>query len=139
MAPRTTTTIDVSGPFFTKNIEATLAANARTMMAALAAEGERDVVAQLRSGQSTRDPIAALADHVADHAKGRVRGVQTGTAWKLHAVISVNNIGFSKEEGTSLMAAAATVEREIHAFRRTTSRLKRARAAQIAELTKGLN
>lgn len=135
MPPRTPTTIDVSGPFFERDVHKTFYENARAMMEAMAAEGEADVKAQLAPGN--RRPIRLLGDRVSDHVRGRVRSV-AGKRWWLNAVVSVNNIGFNRPEGISLMAAAGTVERETGAFRRTSSRLGRARAVNRAELTKGL-
>ena len=106
-------------------------------MAALVAEGEADVRAQMRSGR--RRPIShgVSPDRVAEHVDGRVRSL-AGSQWAVTGVISVNNSGFSQAEGIALMAAAAVVERQTHAFRRTTSRLRSARAINETELLKGI-
>lgn len=132
------TSIDKTGPFFTHDPAKTFRQNARVMLEAVAAEGQEDVRVQLRAGESTRAPINLLRDRVADHAIGRVRSL-SGKRWALTAVISVNNSGFSRREGISLMAAAASVERRFHPFRRTASRLRSARAVNQAELAKGMN
>ena len=135
---RITTTIDVSGPFFHADIRKTFRQNARTLMEAIAREGEADVRAQLQAGSGARQPIRQIGDRVSDHVHGRAAALR-GKAWSLHAVVSVNNSGFSARQGISLMAAAAQVERGTGAFRRTASRLRRARAVNNAELAKGLN
>lgn len=130
-------TITLDGPFFTKDPAKTFRQNVRVLMDAIAAEGEEDVRAQLRQGQGSRAPIFALNDRVSDHAIGRTRSL-TGRRWAVSAVISVNNSGFTKKEGTSLMAAASSVEQRTRAFKRTTSRLRRAKAINSAELLRGL-
>lgn len=132
------TSIDKTGPFFTHDPAKTFRANARVMLTALAEEGQEDVRVQLRQGEGSRAPIRLLGGRVSGHAIGRVRSLG-GKPWALTAVISVNNSGFSARQGISLMAAAASLERRFHSFRRTASRLRSARAVNRAELTKGLN
>lgn len=131
------TTIDLSGPFFTKDVTKTLNENIVLMLEAVAEEGELDVRDQLVATQEGRLPISRLGDRVSDHVRGRVVSLAS-KHWQRTAVISVNNSGFGPYEGRSLMAAASKVEGATHAFRRTTSRLKRARAVNRAELMKGL-
>lgn len=134
---RTVTTIDIKGPFFTRNVALTIQENIRVMMAAMAAEGEADVGAQLSAGESGRAPIYLLRNRVSEHVVGRVKALG-GKRWTYHAVISVNNHGLSAKEGIALMAAASETEGKTHAFRRTGTRLRNARAVNLAELTKGL-
>jgi hypothetical protein len=136
---RSTTTIDLSGPFFTKDPRKTFRPNARVMLKAIEEEGEADVRAQLRAGESGRVPIShgVTPNRVSAHVVGRVASL-TGKPWQVTAVVSVNNSGFSRQEGIALMAAASRVERETHAFRKTTNRLRRSRKANAAELLKGL-
>lgn len=131
------TTIDLSGPFFKVDPVKTFRANVQTLMEAVAKEGEGDVKAQLRAGNGSRKPIAALGGHVSDHVVGRVRSL-SGKRWQVTAVVSVNNSGLTAKGGISLMAAASEVERQTKAFRRTTARLRKARALNTAELLKGL-
>lgn len=132
-----TTTIDLSGPFFRSDPRRTFRQNIRVLMARVAEEGEADVKAQLRQGEGARAPIFALGDRVSDHAIGRVTSL-VGKRWAVSAVISVNNSGFTKKQGISLMAAASSVEKRTHAFRRTTTRLRKARAVNAAELLRGI-
>ncbi len=135
---RITTTIDTSGPFFTKDPAKTFRANIRELMDALALEGAADVIAQLLSNQSRRAPIRIVEPpRVAGHVVGRTQNLR-GKRWQATAVISVLNVDLTKAEGTALMAAAAEIESRDHVFRRTTSRLRRARAINRAELLKGL-
>lgn len=131
------TSIHLDGPFFQKDPGQTLSANLRVMLEAVAAEGAADVQEQLHAGAASRAAISLLGDHVAEHVRGRVASL-VGRDWWQHAVISVNNSGWSQHEGISLMAAASRVESEVHAFRKTASRLRSSRAVNIAELTKGI-
>lgn len=132
------TTIDLSGPFFRKDPTKTFRQNIRVLMDAIAAEGEEDVKAQLRAGNAGRKPIRRLGDHTSDHVIGRTRSLK-GKRWAVTAVVSVNNSGYSRAQGVSLMAAASSVESRTHAFRRTAARLRKARAVNSVELTKGMN
>jgi hypothetical protein len=138
-ATRITTTIDLSGPFFAKDVKKTFLENVHTMLEAIAEEGESDVRAQLVAGQSSRAEIRRLkGERVSSHAVGRVKSL-AGKNWRYTAVISVNNSGFTREEGISLMAAASYLEGKTRAFRKTSTRLRRAKAINQAELTKGLS
>jgi hypothetical protein len=87
-----TTTINNTGPFFTKDPAKTFRQNIRVMMAAIAAEGEADVKAQLAAGDAGRQPISLLGDHVSGHVIGRTASL-AGRNWQVTAVISVNNSG----------------------------------------------
>lgn len=155
MAPRTSVKMGLSGPFFTKNVQATMQDNIRTMMQAMAEEGARYAIEELRAGEGGRAPIAAFdstrrhrtsgrlatvtsgGDRASSHVRGRVASI-SGKRWTYHATISINNRGFNRAQGISLMAAAAEAERETQAFKRTSSRLRAARAVNAAELTRGL-
>lgn len=132
------TTIDKTGPFFRSVPSKTFLANVRVMLEAVAEEGAKDAQAQLQTGQQSRDLITYGGDRVSQHVVGRVTSI-AGRRWGLSAVISVNNAKLNRVQGISLMAAASEIEGRLHVFRRTTSRLRSARAINIAELTKGLN
>ena len=136
---RTVTSIHYDGPFFRKDPGKTFRQNVRVMMRALSEEGQQDVQTQLRHNEGRRAPIARLKyePRVSQHVVGRVKSLK-GKVWAVTAVVSVNNRGFSKAQGISLMAAAANTERQTHAFRRTTSRLRKAKKVNAAELLKGL-
>jgi hypothetical protein len=138
MARKLVTTIDTSGPFFTHDPRKTFRGNIRLFMAAVADEGQRDVEAQLKSGQAEREPIRLIQpNRVSGHVVGRTKSL-TGKPWEVTAVISINNRGFTKKQGTRLMAAGSVLEHRIHAFRKTKNRLRRARAVNQVELLRGL-
>jgi hypothetical protein len=134
-----TTTIDKTGPFFTHDPVKTFRSNIRTMMAAVAAEGEADVSAQMRATEGGRQPISnnVQPNRVGRNVVGRVTSLR-GKPWAVTAVVSVNNTGFSQAQGVALMAAAARVEAVTGAFRKTTSRVKSTRRVNVDELLKGI-
>lgn len=128
----------LSGPFFTKDPRLTFRQNLRTMLEALASEGERSVKQILAGGESGRAPIARLPGHrVSEYVIGRVRAL-SGKRWAVTAVVSVNNSRFTPTEGISLMAAGSRVESQTHAFRRVASAMRSSRAVLAANLTEGL-
>lgn len=133
-----TTSIDLSGPFFQRDPAKTFRQNVRRLMDAVAAEGEADVKAQLQQGEGSRAPMRGISPtRVSAHVIGRTRSM-TGKRWAVTAVVSVNNSGFSKRQGTTLMAAASLLEGRSRVFRRTAARLRKARAVNQAELLKGI-
>jgi hypothetical protein len=133
-----TTTIDRSGPFFEHDPAKTVRQNGQVLIARVAEEGAADIIAQLQAGESRRAPISRTSgDRVSAHVIGRTQSL-TGKPWQMTAVVSVVNRGLSRAEATALMAAASEIEGRAHVFRRTTSRLRRSRAVNRAELLKGL-
>jgi hypothetical protein len=139
MPVKTSSRIDMSGPFFTNDPRKTFRQNARVLLDRLQEEGEADVKQQMRGGEGGRAPISqgVSPSRVSGHVVGRVVSL-TGRPWQATAVVSINNYGFSKAQGIALMAAAANVERETHAFRRTTNRLRRSRKVNASELLRGI-
>lgn len=137
------TTIDTTGPFFKHDPGKTFRANARSMLRQMGLEGETDIKQQLRAGQSSRAVIsnAVNPDRVAAHVTTGIPFSPTGKN-KLNGAIQVNvyvpNFGYTKAEGTALMASYSRVERETHAFARTTRRLRASRAVNTAELLKDI-
>jgi hypothetical protein len=127
--------ITKDGNFFRKNPVKTWRDNVTDFMVTIADEGDKDVTGQLRAGQGGRQTISAGVQpaRVADHVVGRVRSL-SGKQWKATAVVSVNSRGLSGKQARALMAAASSLESRIHAFRKTTGRLRRAKA----NLLKGL-
>lgn len=140
MARKYATTIDTSGPFFRGNPVLTFRQNVKVLMDAVAKEAEADIVAQLRVGQAARYPLGGgiRPGRVSAHVKGRTKNL-SGKRWAVTAVASVNNSGFTQKQAIKLMAAASWLESQGHAFRRTAGRIRRSRAVNTAELTKGLN
>lgn len=140
MTSKIVTTIKKDGPFFRHDVGKTIDGNIQSLMEALAHEGETDVAAQLRAGERQRYPLSEglHPSRVSGHVVGRVHSM-TGGSWHRTAVISINNSGFSADQGKALMAASSWVESQVHAFRKTTGRLKATRVVNQAELAKGLD
>lgn len=130
------TSITKDGPFFRHDPRQTFRANVRELIRRVIAEGERDIVGQLRSGQGGRARIRKLG-RVSDYVEGRVTAI-TGKEWQVTGVVSVNTAGLGRSAAVAVRAAGSTLERRHHAFRRTTSRLRRARAVNQAALLEGL-
>lgn len=138
MGTKITTTIDRSGPFFQRDPTRTFRQNVRVLMDKVAEAGEADVKAQLRQGEGGRKKLRGITPpRVSGHVVGRTRNLR-GKRWAVTAVVSVNNSGLSKRQGVSLMAASAMLEGRLHAFRRTTNRVRRARSVNVDELLKGI-
>lgn len=131
------TTFDLEGPFFRTDPAKTFRQNVRSMMDALAVEGARDAVAQLQVTEGSRAPLAYTTNQrVSWHVRGRTSSL-AGKRWAVTAKVGPVSIG-SRREAMVLMAAASVLEGRLGVFRRTTSRLRKARAINAAELLKGL-
>lgn len=125
------------GPFFRSDPRRTFRQNARRMLARVAEEGRADIIAQLAATSGRRAPISGIGGRVAQHVVARSTAI-TGKPWQVTAVVSVNTTGMTREASIATRAAGAEIEKRHHAFRRTTGRLRRARAVQTAELLRGL-
>jgi hypothetical protein len=119
--------VDFTGPFFTKDPAKTLRQNIADMMDRLAAEGERDVKQQ----------ISGYTGWTHSRVRGRTSSLG-GKRWAVTAVISTDTSGMSARDAIRTKAAAASIERRFHPFRRTSTALRRARAVVAANLTKGM-
>jgi hypothetical protein len=139
-APRATgrkgnvTTIDLSGPFFEHDPAKTFRQNVRTMLEALAAEGEADVKAQIQAR-------AGSMRHYTGWTRGTVKGRTqslSGRKWAVSAVISTNTAGMDRKDAIRTKAAGSTIEGRWHPFRMTKNRLNRSRKINAAELLKDI-
>jgi hypothetical protein len=131
--------ISYDGAFFRKDPGKTFRQNIRVLMAAVAEEGRKDVQAQLDAGEASREPVSSGVQpaRVSDHVVGRVKSL-TGRQWAVTANVSVLNQNMTPKQARALMAAAASLEKRNHAFRRTATRLRKARALNTVELLKGI-
>ena len=123
------TTIDLSGPFFEKDPVKTLSENVQTMLEAVAKEGESDVAAQAAGHQKSGAFYRGI--------EGRVRSV-AGKHWLRTAVVSETHV-YPWPGGGSKQYRGGKLEAKYHMFRTTATRLRRSRAVNQAELTKGMN
>ena len=130
------TSIDLSGPFFTGDPAKKFQQNVMDLMDVIAEQGEADVAGQMRASQAGRKPMRGMnPPRVSGWVIGRTRAL-AGKRWRQTAVVSVNNRGLSREDGVRLMAAAAQVERQTGAFRRTAARFRKVR--KHVDLLKGI-
>lgn len=136
--PKATTSITMTGPFFDRDPRLTFRQNARKMLEAVAQEAARDIRTQLQSTEANRHEIRVGGGRVSDLIEGYATGLRSGRRWVLTSRVHVRNQGFTKARGISLHAAASADERQTHAFRRTTQRVRRSRAANMDELLKGI-
>ena len=134
-AVRVTTKVELSGNFFTKDPAKTVRGNIRDMLAALAEEMEEQVQDQIeaRAGQMPRSVGWSRA-----HVKGYVTSPKTGKRWQLWAAVGSVTTGMDASTAIRTKAAAATIERRWHPYRKVKSGVFRARALISADLSKGL-
>ena len=125
-----TSRITFSGPFFTKDPRKTVRGNIRDMLDDLAAEMEQDVKGQIK-GHAGQMPRYSGWTH--DHVRGRTESL-SGKRWALSAVVSADSSGMDRSTAIRTKAAAATIERRWHPFRRTATAVRRIKA----DLAKGL-
>lgn len=125
---RLISTIELSGPFFTKDVKKTFQANVRAMLEAMAEEGQTDVQSQFTGHIDTGEGVSGV--------KGRVHGL-SGKPWEQTMVISQQHI-YPWAHGGSKQYRGGRLEAKVHMFRRTATRLRKSRAVNVAELTKGL-
>lgn len=136
--------VTFSGPFFTKDPAKTFRANARSMMRGVSLEGEAAVKDILEAGESGRAPISngvtpvRVSGHVASGIPYTPQGGKRSKTGAILVNVYVPNFGMTRNEGRALMAAYSRVEQETHAFRKTATRLRKARAINVAELLDGI-
>jgi hypothetical protein len=126
--------VELSGPFFTRDPRKTVRQNIRRMLDALVKEGEEGVKAQMSAKAGS---MPAWTGWTHDHVVGRTSSL-SGKRWALNAVVSASTDGMGASEAIRTLAAAAVIERRFHPFRRVTSRMRRARAVLAANLSRGL-
>jgi len=128
------TNITYSGPFFHKDPAKTLQQNIETMLDAVGREGEQDVKAQIAGHRSE---MPAYTGWTYDSVRGAMRSL-SGKPWRRTVAIQAQTGSMNDANAIRTKAAASTIEGRWHPFRKTLSRLRRARAINRAELTKGL-
>lgn len=126
--------MDMTGPFFDHDPAKTFRRNVRDFMDEVAAIGEAEVKAQLRSGEGSRRPIRGVTPaRVSGHVVGRTSSL-SGKRWAVTAVVSPRPTG-SRKQAIAVMAAAAEIEKREHVFRRATARLRKAKTNLLKGLT----
>lgn len=127
------TRIQLSGDFFKNDPAVTVQENIGTMLNALAVEMQgavRSDIASHRMPHSTGWSVA--------HTLGYTTSPNTGKHWRAWAAVGAVTAGMSRKDAIRTKAAAASIERRWHPYRRVRSAIYRARAVLSANLTKGI-
>ena len=140
------TSISTSGPFFRNQPGATFRANARSMLRAMAIEGQDDIKGQLAAGEAKRAIISngVQPTRVREHVTAGVPFTPTtgkrATVFGGNIIVNIYipNWGYTPEQGRALMAAYGGLARKTGAFARTARRLRSARAINVAELLRNI-
>ena len=137
VSTRSTATVSLSGPFFSKDVEKTMMENIHKMMEGIAAEGATAARVNLAAGSASRALVRMTGDRVADHVIGRTVS-RAGKQWYTAAVVQVDNKGLDAAGSRSLMAAASRIEGKTHSVRKVATSLRSSRAVLSANLTAGM-
>ncbi len=135
MSESVTTKVTLAGPFFTKDPGKTLRANVKDMNDQLAEWMEGEVRGLIESAAGSMPFYTGWSR---DHTIGRTSSLG-GKRWGTWAVVSANTAGMDAKDAIRTKAAAATIERRFHPYRRVKSGVYRSRALLTADLTKGLD
>ena len=98
------TTIDISGPFFSKDPTKTFAENVQKMLEAMAREGEEDAKAQV-SGLAGR--MSHYTGWTTRTITGRVKN-KSGKHWRKTAVVSAFSGGMAASDAIRTNAASVS-------------------------------
>lgn len=130
-----TAKVELTGNFFVRDPGRTLRGNVRRMVESLAVELEKDVADEVASHAGSM-PFYTGWTH--DHIRGRAESV-SGKQWGAWAVVSAFTADLGAEQAIRTKAAAATIERRWHPWRKVKQAVYRARTVISADLTEGMN
>ena len=128
-----TTKVVLSGDFFTKDPTKTIRENIGDMLEALSGEMESQVKREIASHVMPRSVGWSYA-----HTVGYVVSPKTGRHWRYWAAVAALTTGMNKKDAIRTKAAAASIERRWHPYRRVKSGVYRARSLVSADLSRGL-
>lgn len=135
MPALTVTKVTLDGDFFRNDPKKTIRRNIRDMLEDLGEWME----------DTTRADIASHAGSMPfysgwswAHTEGYTRSPKTGKRWELHAAVAAVSTGMNRDDAIRTKAAAASIERRWHPYRRVKSAIYRARPLISANLTEGL-
>jgi len=130
-----TTKVTLEGDFFKRDPGKTLRANIRDMLDALARWMEAEVRAEIAARQGQMPGWTGWSFR---QTKGYTTSGKTGKRWQTWAAVGAVTTGMSKRDAVRTKAAAASIERRFHPYRRVKSGVYRARPIVSANLTKGI-
>lgn len=125
----------LSGNFFTHDPGKTLYANLRDMLDAVAAEMETEVKRDILSRQGE---MPYWTGRTLGTVEGYTTSKKTGKRWATWAAVGTVTAGMGKADAIRTKAAAATIERRFHPFRKVKQGIYRSRALLSANLAKNL-
>lgn len=132
--------IELSGPFFERDVKKTFRENARSMLAAMVAEGVIPIRQELNAHRSSKQH-----PHAADGLRAELHSI-SGKPWVISAAIHQYTVypwgDAAKTASSTRMQAqykGGKLEARIHIFRRVYLALRRSRKITQANLVKGLN
>jgi hypothetical protein len=130
--PSVRTKVTLEGDFFRRDPGKTLYANIGEMLDALAEWMQREI----------RDDIASHAgsmDEYSGWSWAHTRGRRSWSKhWAVWAAVEADTQGMSAKDAIRTKAAAATIERRWHPYRRVKAGVYRARPLITANLTEGM-
>lgn len=126
----TKVTFSKTGPFFTKDPEKTLQANARVMMEAMAAAGETEAKSLATPYRVTGDFIGGVV--------GRTHRLD-GMPFKHPGLVVSQTFIYPWKSAGARQYRGGKLEAARHIFRVAYSRIRSVRKLNVAELLKGLN
>jgi hypothetical protein len=132
---RTTATVILEGPFFTKDPGKTLRRNVMDMLDKLAAAMEEEVRRQVEGHAGAMPHYTGWSR---DHTIGYTTSGRTGRRWTTWAAVGAVTAGMSKKDAIRTKAAAVTIEQRWHPYRSVKAGVYRSRPILTADLAKGL-
>lgn len=132
----TTIYVELSGPFFTRDPGKTLYANIGEMLTELGEELQEGVRSDIAGHEGDMPYWTGWSE---DHVLGYTTSRLTGKHWATWAAVGSVTAGMDRDKAIRTKAAAASIERRFHPFRRAKSAVYHARAILSADLAKGLN
>lgn len=130
-----TTRVTLDGDFFRRDPGKTLYANIRDMLDGLAEEMQKAVRSDIEARQGA---MPYWTGWTRDHVYGYTTSTRTGKRWATWAAVTTVTTGMGAKEAIRTKAAAASIERRFHPFRRVKSAVYRMRPVLTANLTRGL-
>ena len=131
-----TTKVELSGNLFKRDPGKTFYSNLRDMLDALAAEMETQTKDQIGAHEGS---MPGWTGWSRDKVVGYTTSAKTGKRWATWAAVGSVTEGMSAADAKRTKAAAASIERRFHPYRKVKAGVYRARALLRADLTKGLN
>lgn len=129
------TTVTLEGPFFKGDPSKTVRKNIRDMLDALSEWMDETVTSEIESHAGS---MRYYTGWTAQHIDGYTTSPKTGKRWQLHAAVAALTQGMSRKDAIRTKAAAASIERRWHPFRRVKTAVYRARPWITADFLKGL-